>query len=914
LATRINEIYSIEKVENSSNSKKKSSKVEVFSSKPQNTPHNSADWDIAHYETIKNWGVKPYKWTSIIDTNDAIEKSQQSLMDMMRYYEGDSKNNYKAKERKFKDLEGKGTTTYGYGITQLPKNLGKLKTPKNEKEAYDVLMLYLDKVSYTETKNMFRQQWKNFPQSLKEALIDFNFNKGTPILNKKKNAIINAYNNNDWATLLKNLVYVYPGASKAEKVEDAGLHKRSLSRAILAVRDVKHTPEIDKAIEKIYLEARACAQKQGDDTVEFDKIYNAYINNGKIVEKPVSVEKNVKVYNINEKISVYSLALSLRPLGQKTDCLKAIIDEIIKLNNIKVEDFDSNGFPKCRSIENESIKLPKSINLNGNLVHLNTPTKYKETVETTVVVPDTLPVTKADTGNNEQVVNDSIQVETNDESKPENKKSIGFFEFTKTLIQLSLIKIGQGIKNLFSDAPSEAKKEIQDEDFDYSKPAFERLLNSKNTTIEQDGEFQIITTKYKVKKGDGVWRLAKTYNLDEEEFCKLNGIEDKNKIKYDEVLKIQKLGYKIKPEDTLYKISKKFGIDIETLKDLNNLEDENVIEKGQILELPGYIHTVKENETLSGIAQRVKMPVETLMKINGLTSTKIKTGEKIKVVYNEANYSVVNRTVTVNKETNETVEVVKFDKSKGLSTRPLLQKATKVNGKYVATRAVFEPTGEGPLNNKIIIVNAGHGYTSSGYVDSGTPGLQGIDDEYLLNYDNAMRLKDELCAKGAKVIFLQGKRNLIYKELSKKKNKADLFISVHVNSGGKSPQDRTEVFVRTEDVNAKNRSAKFAQLAETNFDKWISKNENIKEKDKFISPSSKKQDYAQLKHESRKKQGKNYRLGLLDKVANTQKNIPSLIWEVAYMNSSKGRERLSNDNLMDNYAKVMANTIVETFS
>ena len=77
------------------------------------------------------------------------------------------------------------------------------------------------------------------------------------------------------------------------------------------------------------------------------------------------------------------MALSLRPLGQKTDCLKVIIDEIIKLNNIKVEEQDANGFPKCRSIENEAIKLPKSIKLNGQIVHLNTPTKYKETVETT---------------------------------------------------------------------------------------------------------------------------------------------------------------------------------------------------------------------------------------------------------------------------------------------------------------------------------------------------------------------------------------------------------------------------------------------------------------------------------------------------------------------------------------------------
>ena len=99
------------------------------------SPTINSSWDISHYETINKWKIKPYKWSNIVGTNDAIEKSQQSLIDMIRYFEGDADNNYKAKER-YVDLNGKGTKTYGYGITQLPKKLGKLNPPSNEKEAY----------------------------------------------------------------------------------------------------------------------------------------------------------------------------------------------------------------------------------------------------------------------------------------------------------------------------------------------------------------------------------------------------------------------------------------------------------------------------------------------------------------------------------------------------------------------------------------------------------------------------------------------------------------------------------------------------------------------------------------------------------------------------------------------------------
>ena len=111
MTLRVEKMTSLNNVNNTSSSKKKIDDVQLFGNNTYSTSSTiNSSWDISHYETINKWEVKPYKWTNIIGTNDAIEKSQQSLLYMLRYYEGDPKRNYKTKE-KSKDLNGKATTT-----------------------------------------------------------------------------------------------------------------------------------------------------------------------------------------------------------------------------------------------------------------------------------------------------------------------------------------------------------------------------------------------------------------------------------------------------------------------------------------------------------------------------------------------------------------------------------------------------------------------------------------------------------------------------------------------------------------------------------------------------------------------------------------------------------------------------------
>ena len=236
-----------------------------------------------------------------------------------------------------------------------------------------------------------------------------------------------------------------------------------------------------------------------------------------------------------------------------------------------------------------------------------------------------------------------------------------------------------------------------------------------------------------------------------------------------------------------------------------------------------------------------------------------------------------------------------------LAARPLLKQKSRVNGQVVATRKVFEPKNSGKLSGKTIIINAGHGYSQAG-TDPGALSPGGIDDEWLINYDNAMRLKDRLCAQGAKVIFLQGHVNLITKELAKNNNKADMFISVHVNSHDKPTSDRTQIYASTNKLSINKKSCELADMMEKKFDDWIPEHEKISKKDAFINKG--KQDYAQSKQA-------NY--AVIREAEKVQK-IPAVLWEIALMVSPKGRERMSNPDIMNSYSDIMSKSIVEYFN
>lgn len=801
----------------------------------------------------KQMGISNYSPSKLTDDNIAIAKAQTHLIDMLKYFEGDRNYYYEAYTTPYQDKFK--NWTHGFG------ELGKKKV--TQEQAYEGMCKKLEQAS-KEVKNVLNKRIANgtyeaLPNSIKEVLIDLCYNKGLPKITQNA-ALMQAIKSKDYSGVIKNSVYLYSGKSGAEKKEEPGLYTRSLNRMILGTKDLqgRELEESKQEIEQIYKRAKACFATNNQSTMALDKIYEQY-KTGKISAVPISAESyKVKVEEKFKGKGLFAIAQSLyKELGTTTISFKDFYKQIKDLNN------------EPDSVEvGQELKIP-AIKGAAKL------TKVEKTVAADKKVD----------------VNNAKQEET-----VENEEKPGFWKRIGNGIANFFKSIGNWFKNLFS------KKDEVEED-DSCKTPFQRLL--KKAQIKEMGELSVISYDYTVKQGDNLWKLAKEYDTNIDRLTNDNKIADASKIKIDQHINIQKLGYKVKKGDNLYQISKKFGLTPEMLKDLNNIEDVNQIKTDEMIEIPGFIYETKDGDSLEKIAQQMEVSVDDLKKINNMSTNKIKAGQKLIVVYNDSDYSVAadKKKITVDKATNTTTEVVDMSSNKKLKNRPLLQEKCKVNGQVEATRHVFEPTGKGKLSGKTIIVNAGHGYSQAG-TDTGTTGIDNVEDEWLHNYDNAIRLTNRLCKQGAKVIFLQGGVNIIGKEIEKKENKADLFISVHVNACETPTQDRTQVYFSKNHLNITKKSEKLAQMMEKNFDNWIPKHEKISAKDKFINPSTKEQDYAQS-------DSANY---LVLRESEKKQNIPAVLWETAFMISPKGRERLTNPKLMDSYSDLMTKSVVEYFS
>ncbi|MBR5555358.1 LysM peptidoglycan-binding domain-containing protein [bacterium] len=825
--------------------------------------------------TTSKIGIKDWSPTLLKTNHDALKAAQNHLIDLMKYYEGDKYHYYEAFTYPYQDSYGNYTSGFGEWVK---KNF-------TQETAYESMCAQLESRA-KEIKNNLGKIYDELPQSIKEALIDLNYNKGLPKITGNKK-LMKALKKGDYSEVVAELKYVHSGKSKAVKkkeTEDPGLYRRSLNRMILACRDLtgQELDDAQKEIKKVYQEALKCHERNKKDTTELTQIYEQFTLGEIQTGAEVSAESfKFKIDDSFKGKGFFAVGQKLKEELKITDesDFKKFYAELLKANH--------NG--KHFKLDTE-INVPYLGNITGKPNDTNTSPVTQPSYE------DTL---KQDTAKYQMdtIVLDEVVVT----EKEKVTKKPNFFQ-----------RMWNGVKSFFGGVfggkPEKEKAPTTEDQVD-NRPPFQRILEHPTKKVVTDGDFKIITIEHVVKKGDGVWRLAQTYNLDEKEFCQDNGIKDRDKIQIGQKLSMTKLAYEIQKGDNLFRISQKFGVDLEFISDLNGIEDNTKIEVGQMLELPGFMYTSKPGDTFTNLAERMGVAVNKLQELNNLNTDKIPAGTELKIVYNNAFYDkpANKKEVSVDKATNTVQTTVDMSDIEGTRNRPLLQKATTEKGRVVATRKKFTPTSTGNLNGYTIILNAGHGYKSNGKPDIGTEGRGGIPHEWLINHDNAIKLKDELCERGATVIFLQGQKALIDRAMKKAENKGDLFLSIHVNANKEGDIDRGQVIYRTKGIKNKaniEESKTFGEIAEKNLDAWIKANDNPDNPDeRFYEPGSKnkKQDFTQLKMQ-------NERTSVLCNPQN-KFNMPSVLWEVGFMTSPKGRDRLGDEDLMRDYTRVMAESI-----
>ena len=417
--------------------------------------------------------------------------------------------------------------------------------------------------------------------------------------------------------------------------------------------------------------------------------------------------------------------------------------------------------------------------------------------------------------------------------------------------------------------------------------------NEKHSIYEVSLDYKV--KDFRMYPNETVWGISHRFGVDMETFCKTNGIKDFSQIEVGQIVNIKKFAYKVEKGETLLSISKKFGLTPDILMQLNGIDEgEADLEAGRMIELPGFMYKVKKGETFESIAAKVGVNPDVLRQING---NKITVGKEIRVLYNNPDYDQTPEAVETEIVSGKKIEKIDMSNEFKILKNPkyrYLRYKRKVDGLVVANREVFLPTNKnGKLKGYTIIVNAGHGYSQATHPDPGAVvEKDGLKHEWILNYDNSMKLISQLQAQGARVIFLQGYKFLIQKAMKEEENKGDLFISVHANTGnGKSsPVDRPQFYYRdnVEKGEARTRSIKFAKKAEEIFDN----NYNSKK-------------YSQVSTNDE-------RTGVLKAAVRTQK-IPGIIWEVAFMDSPEGRKRLQNETTMNDYSRLMTQAVIKHF-
>ena len=94
---------------------------------------------------------------------------------------------------------------------------------------------------------------------------------------------------------------------------------------------------------------------------------------------------------------------------------------------------------------------------------------------------------------------------------------------------------------------------------------------------------------------------------------------------------IDSTSYVVKKGDSLYSIAKMYNVSVQSLKEANNLNSD-ILNVGDVLSIPNNLittYTVQKGESLYSIAKKLNVSVESLKKKNNLTSNLIKVGQEL---------------------------------------------------------------------------------------------------------------------------------------------------------------------------------------------------------------------------------------------------------------------------------------------
>jgi membrane-bound lytic murein transglycosylase D len=162
--------------------------------------------------------------------------------------------------------------------------------------------------------------------------------------------------------------------------------------------------------------------------------------------------------------------------------------------------------------------------------------------------------------------------------------------------------------------------------------------------------------KYKVKRGDSLWKIAEANNTTVNSLRVLNGLGAYSHIYPGQVLKVNSgssstpskvFTYKVKRGDSLAKIANRYGTTVKQLASVNGINTLDYLRIGQLINVPSkrgsggsgasqsgtslVVYIVKAGDTLWDIARSFGTTVDEIVYLNQLRSKRLRVGDKLKV-------------------------------------------------------------------------------------------------------------------------------------------------------------------------------------------------------------------------------------------------------------------------------------------